>query len=232
MSVHDTDHPTMKPFGSDSVQWTDEIYQYSHWQPEKVRVLMSLDMAKTDTKRPYHVPVAWVKDYGGGRMYYNNLGHRTETWTAKPFLDSMLAGILWVSGRTQDGSAAPKSRDFATGRGKCESRRRRKCHQRQEVIQKSLGSRSRLRRLRPVDHGGNASHGMRETRPACRCPAVDACPAPWHNSPVFPCPRVSFSGRCFLWASLALRLDCNFSRMTRSPGRRWRTGSFFSLWGS
>ena len=106
LAVHEPDHPTMKPFGGESVEWIDEIYQYKNWQPGKVRVLMSLDMEKTDLKRPYHVPVAWVKDYGAGRVYYNNLGHREDTWTKKPFLDSLLTGIKWVSGRI-DGPATP-----------------------------------------------------------------------------------------------------------------------------
>lgn len=106
LAVHDPDHPTMKPFGGASVEWTDEIYQYKNWQPEKVRVLMSLDMAKTPLKKPYHVPVSWVKEYGEGRVYYNNLGHREDTWTNKAFLDSLLAGILWSAARI-DGDATP-----------------------------------------------------------------------------------------------------------------------------
>jgi hypothetical protein len=106
LAIHEPDHPTMKPFGGESIPWTDEIYQYTHWQPEKVRVLMSLDMEKTALKKPYHVPISWVKEYGEGRVYYNNLGHRDDTWTKKPFLDSLLAGILWASGRI-DGPAEP-----------------------------------------------------------------------------------------------------------------------------
>lgn len=106
LAIHEPDHPTMRPFGGASVPWTDEIYIYTHWQPEKVRVLMSIDMEKTMLKRPFHVPISWVKEYGEGRVYYNNLGHRDDTWTKKPFLDSMLAGILWTSGRI-DGPAEP-----------------------------------------------------------------------------------------------------------------------------
>ena len=99
LAIHDPSHPTMAPFGGESVEWTDEIYVYKNWQPEKVRVLMSLDMAKTEKKGPYHVPVAWVKEYGEGRVYYNNLGHREETWTKEPFLQSILAGIKWAAGQ-------------------------------------------------------------------------------------------------------------------------------------
>lgn len=105
ITIHDTDHPTMKPFGKE-IQLTDEIYQYLNWQPEKVRVLMSLNMAKTATKRPYHVPVAWIKQVGEGRMYYNNLGHRPETWENEKFLQSIEGAIRWFQG-TEAGEATP-----------------------------------------------------------------------------------------------------------------------------
>ncbi len=97
ISIHEPDHPLMKPFGSEFVI-QDEIYQYRHWQPEKVRVLMSLDMSKCKPSKPYHVPVAWVKSYGEGRVYYNNLGHNNETWTNKAFLDSVTAAVRWIRG--------------------------------------------------------------------------------------------------------------------------------------
>lgn len=105
ITVHEPDHPTMKPFGSE-FQITDEIYQYRNWQPEKVRVLMSLNMAKCDPSKPYHVPVAWVKPYGEGRIYYTNLGHNEATWTNPIFLDSVTAGVQWVLGNV-DGTIEP-----------------------------------------------------------------------------------------------------------------------------
>lgn len=105
ITVHDTQHPTMFGYPA-SFQQTDEIYEYIHWQPEKVRVLMSLDMSKCRVKRPYHVPVAWVKQYGQGRIYYNNLGHNPETWTDKRFQQSLLHAIEWVAGHVP-GDATP-----------------------------------------------------------------------------------------------------------------------------
>lgn len=97
VTVHEPEHPTMKPFGSE-FQIRDEIYQYKHWQPEKVRVLMSLNMAKCQPSKPYHVPVAWVKSWGAGRVYVNNLGHNEATWSDPRFLDSITAGIKWIRG--------------------------------------------------------------------------------------------------------------------------------------
>ena len=97
ITVHEPNHPTMKPFGSE-FQIQDEIYQYKNWQPEKVRVLMSLDMSRCPTFAPYHVPVAWVKSFGEGRVYVNNLGHNESTWVDERFLKSTTAGIEWIRG--------------------------------------------------------------------------------------------------------------------------------------
>lgn len=105
LTIHDTEHPAMKPFGTELVL-KEEIYQYVNWQPKKVRVLMSLDMAKTDKKMPYHVPVAWVKQIGEGRMYYNNLGHRNDTWENEQFLKSIEGAVRWIQG-TEEGDATP-----------------------------------------------------------------------------------------------------------------------------
>ncbi len=97
LRVHEPEHPLMQPFGEEFVI-RDEIYQYVNWQPEKVRVLMSLDMSKTRPSRPYHVPVAWVKSWGEGKVYFNNLGHRDETWTNPAFLASIANAVRWMRG--------------------------------------------------------------------------------------------------------------------------------------
>lgn len=106
MRVHDLEHPAMKPFGQATFEFQDEIYQYDHWQPKKVHVLMSLDMQGTAIKRPYHVPVAWCKKIGDGKLFYNNMGHREDTWRNQPFLDSILGAIRWIDGQVE-GDARP-----------------------------------------------------------------------------------------------------------------------------
>ena len=111
LKVHDPSHPGAKPYGEEFVI-QDEIYMYKNWQPEKVHLLMSLDYAKSFTDRPvptehgYHVPVAWAKEYGLGKVYYNNLGHRPETWTNKTFLDSLVGAVRWIRGEAE-GDAVP-----------------------------------------------------------------------------------------------------------------------------
>ncbi len=105
VTVHDSDHPAMKPLGME-FQIQDEIYQYKNFQPEKVRVLMSLNMEKCPTKKPYHVPVSWVKNYGEGRVFYTNLGHNTSTWTNPKFVAHATGGIRWAMG-LESGDATP-----------------------------------------------------------------------------------------------------------------------------
>ena len=105
VTVHDTKHPAARGFKPE-FQIKDEIYQYKNWQPEKVHVLMSLNMEKCNPKKPYHVPLSWVKDWGKGKVYFTNLGHNDSTWTDKRFLDSVEGGVRWVMG-LDAGDATP-----------------------------------------------------------------------------------------------------------------------------
>ena len=105
ITVHDKEHPLSKPWG-DEFEIKDEIYQFKNWQPEKVRVLMSLNMAKTKLKKPYHVPVAWIKEYGHGRVFHMSLGHNESVWQNPTYMESMLGGIKWIL-RQEEGDATP-----------------------------------------------------------------------------------------------------------------------------
>jgi type 1 glutamine amidotransferase len=67
---------------------------------------MSLDMSRCTPSAAYHVPVAWVKSYGEGRVYFNNLGHNEATWSDARYLDSITAGVQWIR-RDVEGESAP-----------------------------------------------------------------------------------------------------------------------------
>jgi type 1 glutamine amidotransferase len=118
--VDDPDHPICKPWGKEFTI-TDEIYQFKNWQPEKVRVLMSLDIGrspftkevKEKIRPPYHIPIAWCKQYGDGRVFHMSLGHNESVWADPRYRDSMLGGIRWVL-ELEPGSALPNPEvDFA-----------------------------------------------------------------------------------------------------------------------
>jgi len=105
IAVHDTKHPASRPWGTE-VTLKDEIYQFKNWQPEKVRVLMSLDMEKTELKKPKHIPILWVKEYGQGKVMHLSLGHREDVWTNETYMASILGGVKWMLG-IEDGDATP-----------------------------------------------------------------------------------------------------------------------------
>ena len=102
---HETSHPTVSMYPP-SFQWKDEIYQYKHFKPESVRVLLSLDMSKTKPQMPYHVPVTWVREYGRGRIFYTNLGHNDATWLDDKYQSHILTGIRYAL-KLQEAPAAP-----------------------------------------------------------------------------------------------------------------------------
>ncbi len=112
VSVHDTEHPVSKPWGKEfTIQ--DEIYCFKHWQPEKVHVLMSLDLDKTSLPdqyvkraKPEIVPIAWVKNYGEGRVCHMSLGHREDVWTNPTYQASLVGAIKWIAG-LEPGDATP-----------------------------------------------------------------------------------------------------------------------------
>lgn len=102
---HEPSHPAVAMFESE-FQWKDEIYQYSNFNPASVRVLLSIDMAKSQPQAPYHVPVSWVRDVGTGRLFYTNLGHNASSWENETYQKHIVAGIRWALKLT-DGPSAP-----------------------------------------------------------------------------------------------------------------------------
>ena len=106
---HDPTHPVVKMF-PERFRWKDEIYQYGpRYKPENVRVLLSIDMAASTPKNPWHVPVSWVRDYGRGRVFYTNLGHNDETWSDDAFQKHLTEGTAWALGRFDAPSKANPS---------------------------------------------------------------------------------------------------------------------------
>jgi hypothetical protein len=81
-------------------RWKDEIYQYDlRYKPENLRVLVSVDMAASSPKEPWHVPVSWVRDYGKGRVFSTNFGHNEATWKDPTFQKHATEGIAWALGK-------------------------------------------------------------------------------------------------------------------------------------
>jgi type 1 glutamine amidotransferase len=81
---------------------------------------MSLNIAKCPTKgekrrvkegdrevevlHAEHVPVAWCRSWGDGKIFFNNLGHNEPTWADQRFLDSTEAAIRWIRNEVEGDS--------------------------------------------------------------------------------------------------------------------------------
>jgi type 1 glutamine amidotransferase len=81
----------------------DEMYQYkAPYSREQVDVLARLDAGKLDltnknVHRPDHdFPIAWVKNYGKGRVFSSTLGHTDQSWDDPRVQQIYLEGIKWV----------------------------------------------------------------------------------------------------------------------------------------
>jgi len=112
--VEDRDNPIVKHFPP-TFSVMDEIYQAKDFSRDKVRVLMSLDATKIDLSNKYvkrtdqDFAVAWIRNYGKGRVFYSTLGHREDSW-ARPDVQKMwLEAVKWAMGLTQ-ADATPRPR--------------------------------------------------------------------------------------------------------------------------
>lgn len=105
LSNLEPDHP-LAGMWPDRTAYAEEIYQYVGFDPARVRVLQTLDMAGGPLRRPYPMPVTWLRQIGEGRLFYTNLGHTPSTWDDPRFRAQIIQAIRWAGGRI-DGATAP-----------------------------------------------------------------------------------------------------------------------------
>ena len=115
--VEDPNFPGMSGFPR-AFTFNDEMYQHMNISRDKMHVIARLDENKLDLKNPKVLPerladkdfpIIWAKTYGKGRVYYNTLGHREETWDRKDVQNMYLEAIKWALGITKpDVSPHPK----------------------------------------------------------------------------------------------------------------------------
>lgn len=95
----------------DGTAYAEEIYQYLGFDPNRARVLQTLDMAAGPLRRPYPVPVTWVRQIGQGRLFYTNLGHTPSTWDDPRFRAQIVHAIRWTGRRVDAPAAASPNPD-------------------------------------------------------------------------------------------------------------------------
>ncbi len=92
VNVDDASHPVMQGIADFEVE--DEIYM-SAWDPA-IHVLASAQWADKAH------PMAWVKPYGGGRVFYTTLGHTSDTFQRSAVQQMMRQGTLWAANGAAD----------------------------------------------------------------------------------------------------------------------------------
>lgn len=112
--VEDREHPITAHFPK-AFTINDEIYQVKNWSRDKVRVLARLDETKLDMKNPNirrtdgDFAVAWVKNYGNGRVFYSTFGHHDQALNRPDIRTMYTEAIKWALKLTE-GETAPRPR--------------------------------------------------------------------------------------------------------------------------
>jgi len=78
---------------------TEEWYSLKNCADD-LHVLLVMEtegMPEHDYRRPPY-PLAWARQEGQGRVYYNAMGHRDDVWTSDRFQDMLGGALAWVVG--------------------------------------------------------------------------------------------------------------------------------------
>jgi type 1 glutamine amidotransferase len=111
VKIDDPTSPLVAAFGAKSFVHQDEFYRFVEGplSRDKVRVLMSMDIEKTDLNqgrgcgRPCVRPdadyaLSWIHNYGKGRVFFTALGHTPAFFATPNLSDFFFRGIQFVLG--------------------------------------------------------------------------------------------------------------------------------------
>ena len=106
MKVERPEFPGLQGFAANPTI-RDEHYQFREpFDRNNVDVLMSIDNTSVDLKNENvhrtdaDFPVAWVKTYGKGRVFYSYLGHLDSSWDDQRVQSMYIEAIKWAVGDT------------------------------------------------------------------------------------------------------------------------------------
>jgi len=114
IDVEDGAHPASRAL-TPSWNLLEEYYQFRNFSRDRVRVLMTLDTRSVDphgngvNRTDEDFALAWVRDYGEGRVFYTALGHFEQTWRDPRFQNVITNALLWITGLAEgDASIAAR----------------------------------------------------------------------------------------------------------------------------
>ncbi|MEW2178716.1 ThuA domain-containing protein [Streptomyces sp. NPDC005406] len=101
VKVEDRAHDATAHLGP-TWQRTDEWYNYRTNPRTSAHVLASLDESSySGGSMGGDHPIAWCKDYAGGRAFYTGGGHTEESYSDPAFRRHLLGGIRWAAELTE-----------------------------------------------------------------------------------------------------------------------------------
>jgi type 1 glutamine amidotransferase len=104
VDVEDPQSPLVK-HAAPSFRFTEEFYQFRSFSRDRVRVLLTLDTHTVDLSAPGvnrtdgDFALAWIRNFGKGRVFYSAFGHFPESFTREPVRTMLLQAILWLTGQ-------------------------------------------------------------------------------------------------------------------------------------
>jgi type 1 glutamine amidotransferase len=107
--VEDRASPVVAVFEGEPFEYSDEIFRFQPpYSREKVRVLLSVDVAKTDLnqgrcygtcfREDNDYPIAWIRQHGKGRVFYTTLGHNPYVFWDPRMVRMFLAALQYAMG--------------------------------------------------------------------------------------------------------------------------------------
>ena len=97
LQVVDRKHPATRHLDESWVR-RDEWYNFKSIVPG-LHVLIKIDEKSYEGgKNGDNHPMSWCREFGGGRMFYTELGHTKESYKEDAFLKHVLGGIEYVTG--------------------------------------------------------------------------------------------------------------------------------------
>ena len=85
----------------------DEWYNFKRNPRSRVQVLLTLDETTyTGGTMGDDHPIAWQREFDGGRAWYTAGGHTTESYAETDFRSHLLGGIQWAAGNPASASTA------------------------------------------------------------------------------------------------------------------------------
>jgi type 1 glutamine amidotransferase len=78
----------------------DEWYDFRAVPPADAKILLTLDEKSYEggTMGDFH-PLSWYHPFDGGRAFYTELGHTSESYADPLYLEHLLGGIIWAATR-------------------------------------------------------------------------------------------------------------------------------------